>query len=196
RPGGRGAPRPRPAGGRTGDRPGRHPPHGVRPTGVGRVLDRAPGPRGQRVLPPVSTSEELFVRAERVIPGGVNSPVRAYRTVGGTPRFVASGSGAEIVDADGRRCVDYVQSWGALLFGHARDEILRAAVAAAVRGTSFGAPTELEVLLAERIVAMVPSIESVRLVSSGTEAAMSALRLARGCTGRPAAVKFDGCYHG
>jgi glutamate-1-semialdehyde 2,1-aminomutase len=141
-------------------------------------------------------SEELFARAERVIPGGVNSPVRAFGAVGGTPRFVASGSGAEIADVDGRRYVDYVQSWGASLFGHARDEIVRAAVGAAVRGTSFGAPTEGEVLLAERIVSMVPSIESVRLVSSGTEAAMSAIRLARGSTGRQLVVKFDGCYHG
>jgi glutamate-1-semialdehyde 2,1-aminomutase len=144
----------------------------------------------------VDRSEELFRRAERVIPGGVNSPVRAYRAVGGIPRFVASGSGAEIVDVDGRRYVDVVQSWGALLFGHAREEIVRAAAGAIVRGSSFGAPTEEEVLLAERIVAMVPSDASVRLVSSGTEAAMSAIRLARGFTGRPVVVTFDGCYHG
>ena len=141
-------------------------------------------------------SEELFRRAEAVIPGGVNSPVRAFRAVGGTPRFVARGEGAYVEDVDGRRYVDYVQSWGALLFGHARAEIVEAAVAAAGRGTSFGAPTEAEVRLAELIVQMVPSIEMVRLVSSGTEAAMSVLRLARGFTGRAKIVKFEGCYHG
>src|SRR5439155_9932851 len=142
------------------------------------------------------TNDELFERARRVIPGGVNSPVRAFRAVGGTPRFVVRGDGAWVEDADGGRYIDYVQSWGALLFGHARAEILEAAVEAARRGTSFGAPTELEVRLAERIAAMVPSIEEVRLVSSGTEACMSAVRLARGVTGRPLVVKFNGCYHG
>ena len=141
-------------------------------------------------------SEELFERARRVIPGGVNSPVRAYGAVGGTPRFAVRGEGAYVFDADGRRYVDLVQSWGALLFGHARPEIVDAAKAAAERGTSFGAPTESEVELAERITAAMPSIEQVRLVSSGTEAAMSAIRLARGCTGRPLVVKFEGCYHG
>ncbi len=148
------------------------------------------------MTPTADRSEALFRRAERVIPGGVNSPVRAYRAVGGTPRFVASGSGAEIVDADGRRRIDLVQSWGALLFGHAREEIVRAAADAVTRGSSFGSPTEAEVILAERIVAMVPSVETVRLVSSGTEAAMSAVRVARGCTGRPMVIAFDGCYHG
>lgn len=141
-------------------------------------------------------SEELFDRARRVIPGGVNSPVRAFGAVGGTPRFVAEGRGAYLIDADGTRYLDYVQSWGALLFGHARPEILEAAAAAARRGTSFGAPTELEVELAERIAAAVPSVEMVRLVSSGTEAVMSAVRLARGVTGRDVVVKFEGCYHG
>jgi glutamate-1-semialdehyde 2,1-aminomutase len=141
-------------------------------------------------------SEELFERAARIIPGGVNSPVRAFRAVGGIPRFIVRGDGAWVEDVDGRRYIDYVQSWGALLFGHARAEIVEAAVEAARRGTSFGAPTELEVRLAERIVAMVPSVEEVRLVSSGTEACMSAVRLARGVTGRPLLVKFDGCYHG
>jgi glutamate-1-semialdehyde 2,1-aminomutase len=141
-------------------------------------------------------SEDLFARARRVIPGGVNSPVRAFGAVGGTPRFVAEARGAELVDADGRVYVDFVQSWGALLFGHAREEIVAAAVDAARRGTSFGAPTEAEVELAERIVRMVPAIEMVRLVSSGTEAAMSAIRLARGVTGRHRVVKFEGCYHG
>jgi glutamate-1-semialdehyde 2,1-aminomutase len=126
----------------------------------------------------------------------VNSPVRAFGAVGGTPPFVERGEGAYIVDADGRRYVDLVQSWGASLFGHARPEIVEAAVRAAERGTSFGAPTEMEVLLAERIVDAVPSVDKVRLVSSGTEACMSAVRLARGFTGRPGVVKFAGCYHG
>ena len=131
-----------------------------------------------------------------MIPGGVNSPVRAFGAVGGTPRFAVRGEGAYLVDADGRRYVDLVQSWGARLFGHARPEIVDAARAAAARGTTFGAPTEREVELAERIVTAMPSIEMVRLVSSGTEAAMSAIRLARGCTGRDLIVKFEGCYHG
>jgi glutamate-1-semialdehyde 2,1-aminomutase len=144
----------------------------------------------------VSHSDDLFEQAIRLIPGGVNSPVRAYGAVGGRPRFIARGEGAIIEDVDGNRYVDYVQSWGALLFGHAREEIVAAAVEAAGRGTSFGAPTEAEVRLAERIASLVPSIDMVRLVSSGTEAAMSAVRLARGATGRPKVVKFEGCYHG
>ena len=131
-----------------------------------------------------------------MIPGGVNSPVRAFGAVGGTPRFVVRGEGAYVVDADGNRYVDLVQSWGALLFGHARPEIVEAARLAASRGTTFGAPTEAEVELAERITAAMPSIEMVRLVSSGTEAAMSAIRMARGFTGRDLLVKFEGCYHG
>ena len=131
-----------------------------------------------------------------MIPGGVNSPVRAFGAVGGTPRFAVRGEGAYVVDADGNRYVDLVQSWGALLFGHAQPEIVEAARAAAERGTTFGAPTEAEVELAERIAAAMPSIEMVRLVSSGTEAAMSAIRLARGFTGRDLVVKFEGCYHG
>ncbi|MEX2406905.1 MAG: glutamate-1-semialdehyde 2,1-aminomutase, partial [Actinomycetota bacterium] len=150
----------------------------------------------QRVLSPVTRSDELFERARRVIPGGVDSPVRAFGAVGGTPRFAARGEGAYLVDVDGNRYVDLVQSWGALLFGHARAEILEAATRAAGRGTTFGIPTELEVELAERIVAAVPGVEMVRLVSSGTEAAMSAVRLARGSTGRDLIVKFEGCYHG
>jgi glutamate-1-semialdehyde 2,1-aminomutase len=141
-------------------------------------------------------SEELFERARRVIPGGVNSPVRAFGAVGGTPRFIARGDGAYVVDADGNRSIDYVQSWGALLFGHAHPEIVHAAVEAAERGTSFGAPTEAEVELAERICRAVPSVESIRLVSSGTEAVMSALRLARAFTGRELVLRFEGCYHG
>jgi glutamate-1-semialdehyde 2,1-aminomutase len=144
----------------------------------------------------VTRSDDLFERARRVIPGGVNSPVRAFGAVGGTPRFAVRGEGAYVVDADGKRYVDLVQSWGALLFGHARREIVEASVAAAERGTSFGAPTEVEIELGERIVAAVPSAEEVRLVSSGTEAAMSAIRLARGFTGRDVVLKFEGCYHG
>ena len=144
----------------------------------------------------MTRNDDLFERANRVIPGGVNSPVRAYGSVGGTPLFVTEGRGAYVTDAEGRAFLDYVQSWGALLFGHAREEIVEAARAAASKGTSFGAPTEAEVLLAERLVEMVPSLERVRLVNSGTEAAMSAVRLARGVTGRAKVVKFDGCYHG
>jgi len=144
----------------------------------------------------VSGSEELFERARRVIPGGVNSPVRAFGAVGGIPRFAVKGEGAYLEDADGRRYVDLCQSWGALLFGHARKEIVDAATEAAANGTSYGVPTGGEVLLAERIVQMIPSIEQVRLVSSGTEAAMSAIRLARGATGKDTIVKLEGCYHG
>ena len=144
----------------------------------------------------MTRSEELFERARRSIPGGVDSPVRAFGAVGGTPPFVASGSGAYVTDVDGIRYIDWVQSWGANLFGHACPEIVEAATSAARRGTSFGAPTEGEVQLAERIVDALPSVEMVRLVSSGTEAAMSAIRLARGFTGRDAILKFDGCYHG
>ena len=144
----------------------------------------------------MSRSDELFERARRVIPGGVNSPVRAFGAVGGAPRFAVRGEGAYVFDADGNRYVDLVQSWGALLFGHARPEIVEAAKAAAEHGTSFGAPTELEIQLAERITAAMPAVEQVRLVSSGTEAAMSAIRLARGFTGRPLVLKFEGCYHG
>ncbi len=145
---------------------------------------------------PVTTSEELFARASNVIPGGVDSPVRAFGAVGGTPLFVERGEGAYLIDVDGNRYVDYVQSWGALLFGHARPEIVQAAVEAAARGTSFGAPTKGEVELAERIVDAVGGVDMVRLVSSGTEATMSAIRLARGVTGRDLLVKFEGCYHG
>ena len=141
-------------------------------------------------------NEELFARAKDVIPGGVDSPVRAFGAVGGTPRFYVRGEGAYVEDADGTRYVDLVQSWGALLFGHARPEIVDAAIDAARRGTSFGAPTELEVELATRIVDALPGVDQVRLVSSGTEAAMSAIRLARGATGRDLLVKFEGCYHG
>ncbi len=131
-----------------------------------------------------------------MIPGGVDSPVRAFGAVGGTPRFIASGQGAYVTDADGDRYLDLVQSWGANLFGHAHPRIVGAATEAAGRGTSFGAPTELEVRLAELLVDALPSVDLVRLVSSGTEAAMSAIRLARGFTGRELLLKFEGCYHG
>jgi glutamate-1-semialdehyde 2,1-aminomutase len=144
----------------------------------------------------MTRSEELFDRARRSIPGGVDSPVRAFGAVGGTPPFIESGSGAYVTDVDGIRYVDWVQSWGANLFGHACPEIIEAAISAARRGASFGAPTESEIRLAEMIVDALPSVEMVRLVSSGTEAAMSAVRLARGFTGRDAILKFEGCYHG
>ncbi|MEX2457847.1 MAG: glutamate-1-semialdehyde 2,1-aminomutase, partial [Actinomycetota bacterium] len=144
----------------------------------------------------MTRSDDLFERASRVIPGGVNSPVRAFGAVGGVPRFASHGEGAYLVTTDGERLVDYVQSWGALLFGHARPEIVRAAVRAVERGSSYGLPTEAEVLLAEAVARLVPSVEMLRLVSSGTEATMSAIRLARGFTGRSKLVKFAGCYHG
>ena len=144
----------------------------------------------------MTRSEELFARAVAAIPGGVNSPVRAFGGVGGTPVFVERGEGAYLIDVDGTRYVDLVQSWGALLFGHAHPVIVEAALRAAERGTSFGVPTEGEVELCERIVGAVPGVEKVRLVNSGTEAAMSAIRLARGATGRDLLVKFEGCYHG
>jgi glutamate-1-semialdehyde 2,1-aminomutase len=141
-------------------------------------------------------SAALLRRARRRIPGGVNSPVRAYGAVGGAPPFVASGRGAWVTDEDGNRYVDYVGSWGPLILGHAHPAVLRAVRAAAAKGTSFGAPTRLEVELAERVCEALPSVEMVRFVSSGTEATMSALRLARAATGRPRVLKFDGCYHG
>ena len=144
----------------------------------------------------MSRSDDLFERAKRTIPGGVNSPVRAFGAVGGIPRFAVRGDGAYLEDADDIRYVDLCQSWGALLFGHGRKEIVDAAIEAAGRGTTFGVPTEAEVQLAERIVSMVPSVEQVRLVSSGTEAAMSAVRLARAATGKDTLIKMEGCYHG
>src|SRR6188768_344018 len=144
----------------------------------------------------VPVSQELFDRAVAVTPGGVNSPVRAFRAVGGTPRFMVSGRGAYLVDADGREYVDLVCSWGPLLLGHAHPAVVDAVQAAVARGTSFGTPTEGEVALAEEIVRRVEPVEQVRLVSSGTEATMSAIRLARGFTGRSKVVKFAGCYHG
>src|SRR3954465_9635419 len=140
-------------------------------------------------------SQALFDRARAIVPGGVNSPVRAFRAVGGTPRFMARGAGPWLFDADGRRYVDLVSSWGPLIHGHAHPEIIAAVQAAAAHGTSFGTPTAGEVDLAEEIVRRTP-VEQVRLVNSGTEATMTAIRLARGFTGRSKIVKFAGCYHG
>jgi glutamate-1-semialdehyde 2,1-aminomutase len=141
-------------------------------------------------------SQKLFEASQRVIPGGVNSPVRAFRAVGGTPIFFSEGKGAWLTDVDGRRYIDYVGSWGPMILGHADPEVLAAIAATAARGLSFGAPTELELEMAELLTTSLPSMEQVRLVSSGTEAVMSALRLARGFTGRSLIVKFEGCYHG
>jgi glutamate-1-semialdehyde 2,1-aminomutase len=143
-----------------------------------------------------SRNEELFTRAQRTIPGGVNSPVRAFRSVGGTPRFLKKASGARVWDADGKEYLDYVGSWGPAILGHADPVVVEAVRAAALDGLSFGAPTEREIDMAERLCELLPSMEMVRLVSSGTEATMSAIRLARGFTGRDAIVKFEGCYHG
>src|ERR1700722_2962970 len=141
-------------------------------------------------------SRSLFERASRVIPGGVNSPVRAFRAVGGSPVFIARAEGAHVYGADGRKYLDYVGSWGPMILGHAHPAIVAAIQSAAERGTSYGAPTELEVRFAEALCAIYPSIEMVRAVSSGTEATMAALRAARGFTGRDVVVKFEGCYHG
>ncbi|HEY1392474.1 MAG TPA: glutamate-1-semialdehyde 2,1-aminomutase [Methylibium sp.] len=143
-----------------------------------------------------SRNQELFERAQRVIPGGVNSPVRAFRAVGGTPRFITHAEGAYLWDADGKRYIDYIGSWGPMILGHGHPAVLEAVSKAAAEGFSFGAPTEREIELAEEILKLVPSAEQVRLVSSGTEAAMSAIRLARGATGRAKLIKFEGCYHG
>jgi glutamate-1-semialdehyde 2,1-aminomutase len=147
-------------------------------------------------MTPSDDNDAWFARARRVIPGGVDSPVRSFASVGGTPYTVVRGEGARVWDVEGRCYLDLVQSYGAVILGHAYPAVTAAVSAAAARGTTFGAPTEGEVLLAERIVASVPGCEQVRLVSSGTEAAMSAIRVARGFTGRDRVVKFDGCYHG
>ncbi len=144
----------------------------------------------------MSLNQQLFDRAQRVIPGGVNSPVRAFRAVGGTPRFIARAEGAYLFDAEDRRYIDYIGSWGPMILGHGHPAVIEAVQRAVRDGLSFGAPTEREIELAEAIIGLVPSVEQVRLVSSGTEAAMSALRLARGATGRNLIVKFEGCYHG
>ena len=146
--------------------------------------------------PATSRNTALFERARHLIPGGVNSPVRAFKAVGGTPRFVQRAEGAYFWDADGQRYIDYIGSWGPMILGHGHPAVLEAVQKAVLEGFSYGAPTEREVELAEEIVKLVPSIEMVRLVSSGTEATMSVIRLARGATGRNKIVKFEGCYHG
>ena len=142
------------------------------------------------------TIEKLFAAASRILPGGVDSPVRAFKSVGGTPLFITRARGAQIEDADGNSYIDYVMSWGPLIHGHAPKGLLKALIQAAARGTSFGAPTELETRLAQRVATLMPSMERVRFVSSGTEAAMSAVRVARAATKRDRIVKFEGCYHG
>jgi glutamate-1-semialdehyde 2,1-aminomutase len=147
-------------------------------------------------MPTFPTSENLFAQSQKLMPGGVNSPVRAWQAVGGTPFLVAKGEGSRLYDLDGNSFLDYVCSWGPLILGHAHPQVVAAVQEAAARGLSFGAPTPGEAELAELLCQAVPSVEMVRLVTSGTEAAMSALRLARGATGRPLVVKFDGCYHG
>lgn len=147
-------------------------------------------------IPDTSLNDTLFARAQKTTPGGVNSPVRAFKSVGGTPRFITRAEGPYFWDADGKRYIDYIGSWGPAIVGHAHPEVVKAVQDAAARGLSFGAPTEGEILMAEEICRLVPSIEQVRLVSSGTEATMSALRLARGATGRDKIIKFEGCYHG
>src|SRR5829696_6638663 len=141
-------------------------------------------------------SERLFAAACRVLPGGVDSPVRAFKAVGATPLFITRAKGARIEDADGHTYIDYVMSWGPLIHGHAPRGLIKALAAAAARGTSFGAPTELETRLAQRVAMLMPSMERVRFVSSGTEATMSAVRVARAATKRDRIVKFEGCYHG
>ncbi|MCB1679526.1 MAG: glutamate-1-semialdehyde 2,1-aminomutase [Halioglobus sp.] len=144
----------------------------------------------------MSTSQQLFERAQAHIPGGVNSPVRAFRAVGGTPVFVERSEGPYIFDCQGKRYIDYVLSWGPMLMGHNHPAVREAVIRQSEKGLSFGAPTELEIELAERLCAVVPGMDMVRMVNSGTEATMSAIRLARGCTGRDKIVKFEGCYHG
>ncbi|MCX7208921.1 MAG: glutamate-1-semialdehyde 2,1-aminomutase [Burkholderiales bacterium] len=144
----------------------------------------------------MSNNETLFTRAQKSTPGGVNSPVRAFRSVGGTPRFITKAEGPYFWDADDKRYIDYIGSWGPAIVGHTHPKVVKAVQDAVTKGLSFGAPTEGEILMAEKICQLVPSIEQVRLVSSGTEAAMSALRLARGATGRDTVIKFEGCYHG
>jgi glutamate-1-semialdehyde 2,1-aminomutase len=141
-------------------------------------------------------SSTLYASAKEVMPGGVNSPVRAFNAVGGEPLFIKSGKGSQIIDVDGNKFIDYVASWGPLIFGHAHPRVVEAIIRQAELGTSYGASTELEIELAEKVVSAIPSVEVVRMVNSGTEAVMSALRLARGITGRDKIVKFEGCYHG
>ena len=154
-------------------------------------MNPLPGTRGKHPL-----SDAWFERAKKVTPGGVNSPVRAFGGVGGTPLVIRSAAGATIVDSDGREYLDFVGSWGPLILGHAHPKIVAAVEAACRRGTSYGAPCQPEIELAEEVVAAYPGVDQVRFVSSGTEAVMSAVRLARGATGRDLVVKFSGCYHG
>ncbi len=144
----------------------------------------------------MSKSEQLFQQAQNTIPGGVNSPVRAFKSVGGTPVFIDSANGAYLYDVDGKKYIDYIGSWGPMLLGHNHPSIREAVVKAAEKGLSFGAPCPAEITMAETICELVPSMEMVRMVSSGTEATMSAIRLARGFTGRNSILKFEGCYHG
>src|SRR5437868_1016228 len=144
----------------------------------------------------IERSKKLFERAQRSIPGGVNSPVRAFKSVGGTPLFISKAKGAYLYDADNNRYIDYIASWGPMILGHAYEPVIKAIQEQAVYSTSFGAPTELEVKMAELIKSMVPNVDLIRMVSSGTEACMSAIRVARGYTGRNKIIKFEGCYHG
>src|SRR3978361_1388814 len=144
----------------------------------------------------INKSIELFERAQQSIPGGVNSPVRAFKSVGGTPIFMQHAKGAYLYDADGNRYIDYIASWGPMILGHAYEPVVRAIQERALFSTSYGAPTELEIEMAELIKSMVPNVDLIRMVSSGTEACMSAVRLARGYTGRNKFIKFEGCYHG
>lgn len=144
----------------------------------------------------ISKSQELFSRAQQSIPGGVNSPVRAFKSVGGTPLFLTKAKGAYLFDADGNRYIDYINSWGPMILGHAYEPVVKAIQEKALDSTSFGAPTQLEIEMAELIKSMVPNVDLIRMVSSGTEACMSAIRLARGYTGRNKIIKFEGCYHG
>ena len=148
------------------------------------------------MTPNTDLNDTLFERARRVIPGGVNSPVRAFKAVGGTPRFIKRAQGAYFWDANNTRYIDYIGSWGPMILGHGHPAIVQAVQSAVLEGFSFGAPTEREIELAEEILRLVPSMDMVRLVSSGTEAAMTAIRLARGATGRSKFIKFEGCYHG
>ncbi|HRI21806.1 MAG TPA: glutamate-1-semialdehyde 2,1-aminomutase, partial [Panacibacter sp.] len=144
----------------------------------------------------ISTSQQLFSRAQQSIPGGVNSPVRAFKSVGGTPLFISKAKGAYLYDADGNKYIDYIASWGPMILGHAYEPLVKAIQEKALYSTSYGAPTELEIKMAELIKSMVPNVDLIRMVSSGTEACMSALRVARGYTGKNKFIKFEGCYHG
>ncbi len=144
----------------------------------------------------ISKSQELFSRAQQSIPGGVNSPVRAFKSVGGTPLFISKAKGAYLYDADGNKYIDYIASWGPMILGHAYEPVIKAIQEQAILSTSYGAPTELEIAMAELIKSMTPNIDLIRMVSSGTEACMSAVRVARGYTGKNKIIKFEGCYHG